>query len=119
MGSLPTAVLKNTGQTQHTTETSQTLLPTPTQVDWKGRGPNSKQTGIDQVIAHKMSQYSQVDSHQPFSHAGRRKGTADDRYKWPEMFAVIRNVRPDWVIAEKRSRTRFLERRHGSRNSVC
>lgn len=37
---------------------------------------------------------------QPFSHAGRRQGTSDDRYKWPEMFAVIRNVRPDWVIAE-------------------
>lgn len=37
---------------------------------------------------------------QPFSHAGRRNGTADDRYKWPEMFAVIQNVRPDWVIAE-------------------
>lgn len=37
---------------------------------------------------------------QPFSAAGRRKGTADDRYKWPEMFEVIRNVKPDWVIAE-------------------
>jgi DNA (cytosine-5)-methyltransferase 1 len=37
---------------------------------------------------------------QPFSQAGRRKGTADDRYKWPDMFAVIRNVKPDWVIAE-------------------
>lgn len=37
---------------------------------------------------------------QPFSHAGRRAGTADDRYKWPDMFAVIQNVRPDWVIAE-------------------
>lgn len=37
---------------------------------------------------------------QPFSHAGRRKGTSDDRYKWPEMFAVIRNVQPDWIIAE-------------------
>jgi DNA (cytosine-5)-methyltransferase 1 len=37
---------------------------------------------------------------QPFSHAGRRQGTSDDRYKWPEMFAVIQNVRPDWIIAE-------------------
>lgn len=37
---------------------------------------------------------------QPFSHAGRRQGTADDRYKWPDMFAVIRNVRPEWVVAE-------------------
>ena len=37
---------------------------------------------------------------QPFSHAGRRKGTADDRYQWPNMFAVIRNVKPEWVIAE-------------------
>lgn len=37
---------------------------------------------------------------QPFSHIGRRQGTSDDRYKWPDMLAVIRNVRPDWVIAE-------------------
>lgn len=37
---------------------------------------------------------------QPFSHAVRRKGTADDRYQWPNMFRVIQNVKPDWVIAE-------------------
>jgi hypothetical protein len=37
---------------------------------------------------------------QPFSHAGRRKGTADDRYQWPNMFEVIKNVKPDWVVAE-------------------
>jgi len=37
---------------------------------------------------------------QPFSQAGRRKGTADNRYLWPEMFTVIRNTKPTWVIAE-------------------
>ena len=37
---------------------------------------------------------------QPFSQAGRRKGTADDRYKWPAMLECITLYRPRWIIAE-------------------
>ena len=37
---------------------------------------------------------------QPFSHAGKRKGTDDERYLWHEMLRAIQQIRPTYVVAE-------------------
>jgi len=37
---------------------------------------------------------------QPFSVAGQRKGTEDDRFLWNEMFEAIQIIKPQWCVIE-------------------
>ncbi len=37
---------------------------------------------------------------QPFSTAGKRQGTADDRNLWPDTIRIIRQIRPQFALLE-------------------
>jgi DNA (cytosine-5)-methyltransferase 1 len=37
---------------------------------------------------------------QPYSQAGKRLGTADERHLWPEMLRAIREISPRWIVGE-------------------
>lgn len=37
---------------------------------------------------------------QPFSVSGKQLGTEDERHLWPEMYRLVKEIRPTWVLVE-------------------
>ena len=57
-------------------------------------------TGVDWATVEPVDIITGGYPCQPFSHAGTRKGTNDERHLWPYFAAAIRILRPRLVVLE-------------------
>lgn len=103
LSTIPTAGgMKNADATtpKHGNSLSKMATPTTTKSSATTATMPNTTTGYAHIKELKIDLLTGGFPCQPFSAAGVRKGTSDNRYKWPEMLEVIRLTKPTWVIAE-------------------
>ncbi len=72
----------------------------PSVPKWRDIRTVTKENFYEKTGLYTATVVSGGDPCQPNSLAGLRKGNQDERFMWPEMFRVVKELLPTWVVNE-------------------